>query len=156
MNTFVKRFATRGASAEFSRENVDDDDCLDYAWGSQAGFGSLAKGGPSFLLPNVLKVCSCRKYEEPKPDITLPAALEILADLYRRGRSKLQDQARAWDHDIGVQVPGWCDSRSGLSSICRELHWCASGLCVQLCSLLMASRPTLPEAALPRVGAPYW
>ena len=55
MNTFANRFSTTGAIAELRRaqKDVADDEFSDTMWGSEAGFGSLAKGVPTFTVPNL-------------------------------------------------------------------------------------------------------
>jgi len=59
MNTFAERFSATGPLVELRKAQAlyaDDDEFSDAAWGSSAGFGSLAKGVPSFLIPNVADV----------------------------------------------------------------------------------------------------
>jgi 20S proteasome subunit beta 5 len=52
MNTFVNRFASTSVTNEL--RNCDDDgEFSDAMWGSEAGFGSLAKGVPTFTVPAV-------------------------------------------------------------------------------------------------------
>lgn len=56
MNSFVTRFSTSGPAAELrkAREAAgEDEDGSDVMWGSQAGFGSLANGAPTFTVPAV-------------------------------------------------------------------------------------------------------
>ena len=56
MNTFVTRFSTNSAEAEIQRAKEiigDDEDGSEVMWGSQAGFGSLARGLPKFAVPDV-------------------------------------------------------------------------------------------------------
>ncbi|EIN07174.1 N-terminal nucleophile aminohydrolase [Punctularia strigosozonata HHB-11173 SS5] len=56
MNTFVTRFSTSGAASELRRvkdTSAEDEDCSDVMWGSEAGFGNLARGVPNFSVPNV-------------------------------------------------------------------------------------------------------
>lgn len=55
MNTFASRFASTGPLAELKRaqKDVEDDEFSDTMWGTQAGFGSLAKGVPTFTVPNL-------------------------------------------------------------------------------------------------------
>jgi 20S proteasome subunit beta 5 len=52
MNTFVNRFASTSAANEL-RDGDDDGAFSDAMWGSEAGFGSLAKGVPTFTVPAV-------------------------------------------------------------------------------------------------------
>lgn len=59
MNTFVNRFSTTGAASELRRAHIaaaEDEEFSDAMWGSDAGFGSLAKGVPSFSVPAVADV----------------------------------------------------------------------------------------------------
>jgi hypothetical protein len=59
MNTFVQSFSTIGPASELRRARelaTEDEDFSDALWGSVAGHGSLAKGLPSFLIPNVPSV----------------------------------------------------------------------------------------------------
>ncbi|KAJ7343272.1 20S proteasome subunit [Mycena albidolilacea] len=56
LHQFADRFSTTGAQSEIRRAQAlaaDDEDFSDSAWGSEAGFGSLAKGVPSFAVPDV-------------------------------------------------------------------------------------------------------
>jgi 20S proteasome subunit beta 5 len=56
MNTFVNRFSTTSAVSEIRKARAlvaEDDDISDAMWGSQAGFGSLSRGVPSFSIPHV-------------------------------------------------------------------------------------------------------
>ncbi len=55
MNTFSSRFSTTGALSELKRaqKDTEDDEFSDAMWGSNAGFGSLAKGVPTFAVPNI-------------------------------------------------------------------------------------------------------
>ncbi|KAJ7172266.1 N-terminal nucleophile aminohydrolase [Mycena filopes] len=56
MNEFVTRFSTTSAQSEIRRAQAlaaDEEDFSDAAWGSEAGFGSLAKGVPTFSVPAV-------------------------------------------------------------------------------------------------------
>lgn len=60
MNTLVQSFSTTGPSAELRKtQRLADEEEAEYAmWGSQAGFGSLSKGVPSFSVPSVPDVRS--------------------------------------------------------------------------------------------------
>jgi 20S proteasome subunit beta 5 len=61
MNTFADRFSTTSATSHFRKAQTlaaDDEEFSDAAWGSEAGFGSLAKGVPNFSVPSVPDV-SC-------------------------------------------------------------------------------------------------
>ncbi|KAJ7219453.1 N-terminal nucleophile aminohydrolase [Mycena pura] len=56
MNTLVQRFSTTSAQSEINKAKAlaaDDQDFDDFAWGSEAGFGTIAKGVPTFSLPAV-------------------------------------------------------------------------------------------------------
>lgn len=62
MNSLVQRFSSTATSplAALSKAakvvTDDDDDFSDAAWGSEAGFGNIAKGVPSFAVPAVADV----------------------------------------------------------------------------------------------------
>lgn len=62
MNSLVQRFSTTATSplAALSKAakvvNDEDDEFSDAAWGSEAGFGNIAKGVPSFAVPAVADV----------------------------------------------------------------------------------------------------
>lgn len=59
MNTFVERFSTTSAAAELRKAKQvlgDDEDGADAMWGSEAGFGNLASGVPTFNIPGVTDV----------------------------------------------------------------------------------------------------
>jgi len=61
MNTFADRFSTTSAISNVRKAQTlaaDEEEFSDAAWGSEAGFGSLAKGVPSFSVPAVPDV-SC-------------------------------------------------------------------------------------------------
>lgn len=57
MNSLIQRYAGSGAVSHIQKRNAsivdDDDDCSDAMWGSVAGYGGLAKGVPSFVIPSV-------------------------------------------------------------------------------------------------------
>jgi 20S proteasome subunit beta 5 len=56
MNTFADRFSTTSGQSEIRRAQAlaaDEEDFSDSAWGSEAGFGNIAKGVPSFAIPAV-------------------------------------------------------------------------------------------------------
>ncbi|EMD38457.1 20S proteasome subunit [Gelatoporia subvermispora B] len=56
MHAFAERFSTNSASAELRRAKDilgEDNDVSDVMWGSNAGFGSLARGIPRFVVPAV-------------------------------------------------------------------------------------------------------
>jgi len=59
MNSFVNRFASTSAANEFHNNDsiAEDGEFSDAMWGSEAGFGSLAKGVPNFTVPAVPDVC---------------------------------------------------------------------------------------------------
>jgi 20S proteasome subunit beta 5 len=61
MNTFADRFSSTSATSHLKKGwtlAADDEEFSDAVWGSEAGFGSLAKGVPSFTVPAVSDV-SC-------------------------------------------------------------------------------------------------
>lgn len=64
MNSLIQRYAGSGA-VHIQKRNasiVDDDgDRSDAMWGSIAGYGSLAKGVPSFVVPSVPDVSGVPK-----------------------------------------------------------------------------------------------
>ena len=56
MNQFAERFAKNSAEKEIQKAKElfgDEDDGSDIMWGSQAGYGSLARGVPKFMVPDV-------------------------------------------------------------------------------------------------------
>lgn len=64
MNTFVDRFSTTSAVSQLRRAQrfaEEEDDLSDVAWGSQAGFGNIMKGAPSFNVPDIPDVRSLSK-----------------------------------------------------------------------------------------------
>jgi 20S proteasome subunit beta 5 len=59
MNAFVNRFSTTGPASELRKAHAlaeEDEQFSDAMWGSEAGFGSLAKGVPTFSVPDVQDV----------------------------------------------------------------------------------------------------
>jgi 20S proteasome subunit beta 5 len=61
MHAFVTRFSRTSAENEFRRAQAfttDEGDLhtSDSAWGSQAGFGNLSAGIPTFAVPDVADV----------------------------------------------------------------------------------------------------
>lgn len=61
MHAFLTRFSTTGAECEFRRAQAfttDEGDLhtSDAVWGSQAGFGNLSAGIPTFAVPDVADV----------------------------------------------------------------------------------------------------
>ena len=56
MNAIRSRFTASRALGQVSHLDDDEHECSDYAWGSQAGFGSLVKGVPEFAMPQVADV----------------------------------------------------------------------------------------------------
>jgi 20S proteasome subunit beta 5 len=59
MNSILQRYSGSNAG-RLSKATVDEDnDFSDAMWGSEAGFGTLAKGVPGFVVPSV-------------PDVGLP------------------------------------------------------------------------------------
>jgi 20S proteasome subunit beta 5 len=70
MNTFAERYSTTSPISQLRRAQRlatdDDEEFSDATWGSEAGFGNLAKGLPTFTIPDVpdvslrnLSCCSC-------------------------------------------------------------------------------------------------
>ena len=55
MNTFVSRYSATSFNNELrkAQEELEDDGLGDAMWGSEAGFGTLTKGIPTFNLPSV-------------------------------------------------------------------------------------------------------
>jgi 20S proteasome subunit beta 5 len=56
MNSLVNRFSTNGGSNQLLKAKTDtmeDDDASNIMWGSEAGFGNIAKGIPTFNVPAV-------------------------------------------------------------------------------------------------------
>lgn len=56
MNSLAQRFSTTTPLAQFRKlKNLaeQEDDFSESSWGSQAGFGSIAKGLPKFTVPNI-------------------------------------------------------------------------------------------------------
>jgi len=78
MNSFADRFAATSPLAELrkAQANVEDDEFSDAAWGSEAGFGSLAKGVPAFTVPNV-------------PDVRMPFCVCAIRTLYNNLQTSL-------------------------------------------------------------------
>lgn len=63
MNSFANRFSTTGALSELRKTQAlaEEDEYSDMTWGSEAGFGNIAKGVPSFAVPavaDVITTCS--------------------------------------------------------------------------------------------------
>lgn len=69
MNSLIQRFADSGAAYNLQKRSASivdgDDDCSDAMWGSLAGYGSLPKGVPSFLVPQL-------------PDVSLPSHVSFI------------------------------------------------------------------------------
>jgi len=60
MNSFVERYSTTSTVSQLRKAQrlaEEDGEFSDAAWGSEAGFGNIMKGGPSFAVPNVPDVC---------------------------------------------------------------------------------------------------
>jgi 20S proteasome subunit beta 5 len=58
MNGFVERFSTTNPISQLRRaqrltSDDDGEEFSDAAWGSEAGFGNLTKGLPTFTVPDV-------------------------------------------------------------------------------------------------------
>ena len=58
MNTFLERFSTTSSISHLRRAHrlANEDEFSDAAWGSEAGFGNLSKGPPTFIVPDVQDV----------------------------------------------------------------------------------------------------
>ena len=59
MNSFADRFSTTGLAADLRRAKEafgEDEELSEAMWGSDAGFGTLAKGVPAFSVPAVSDV----------------------------------------------------------------------------------------------------
>ena len=62
MNSFAERYSTTSPISQLRKfQHLADqgEEFSDTAWGSEAGFGSLAKGPPTFTVPDVPDVSSC-------------------------------------------------------------------------------------------------
>jgi len=56
MNSFVERYSTTNPTSQLRRAQRladEDEEFSDAAWGSQAGFGNLANGPPTFAVPDI-------------------------------------------------------------------------------------------------------
>ena len=92
MNTLVDRFAGSSMSNALKMKStlsVDDEDFPDAAWGSEAGYGSVAKGVPSFMVPSVPDVSFDLQPGNILYKIYLESACSILAFAHRRSRRPL-------------------------------------------------------------------
>ena len=62
MNSFAERYSTTSLVSQLRRAQRlaadDDEEFSDATWGSEAGFGNLAKGLPTFTVPDVPDVSS--------------------------------------------------------------------------------------------------
>ena len=59
ISSFVDRFSVTSPASQLRKARnllSEDDDFSDARWGSEAGFGSIAKGVPTFTLPDVADV----------------------------------------------------------------------------------------------------
>lgn len=74
MNTLIQRYATSGAVSHLQKRNAsivgDDEDCSDAMWGSLAGYASLTKGVPSFVIPSI-------------PDVSRRSRVTFVISLHR-------------------------------------------------------------------------
>ena len=69
MNSFATRFTARTGLGGAHNSSREDGEFSDATWGSAAGYGSLAKGVPSFLVPDVPDVSALhvvRSASDPK------------------------------------------------------------------------------------------
>jgi hypothetical protein len=99
MNTFVNRFSTTSAVGELRKLQTladEGEEFSDAMWGSEAGFGSLAKGVPTFSVPAVADVSTVyyRRLNFIFLKISILDAANLIFEIaYRRPcRPKLQDQ----------------------------------------------------------------
>lgn len=59
MNSFLTRYSSTSPDAEIRKAKElygDDEEISEMMWGSEGGFGNLAKGVPSFKVPAVADV----------------------------------------------------------------------------------------------------
>ena len=72
MNSFVERFSTTNPTGQLRRAQRlaadENEEFSDAAWGSEAGFGNLVKGLPTFTVPDVPDV----RPRKPLHDFQLP------------------------------------------------------------------------------------
>ena len=75
MNSFLQRFTTTGSISHLRRAHclADEDELSDAAWGSEAGFGNLSKGPPTFIVPDVQDVSPVNPYFQLPELIRFPA-----------------------------------------------------------------------------------
>jgi hypothetical protein len=109
MNSLIQRYAGSSAASQAQRRNVsivdDDDEFSDAMWGSEAGFGSLAKGVPSFMVPSVPDVG--RRSLKGAFCLTLSIASCVFASPYGRSRGPvMQNQDSTWNNHTSIQIPG--------------------------------------------------
>ena len=80
MNSLAQRFSNNGPLAQIGKATSlvsEDDDFSDATWGSEAGFGSLAKGIPTFTVPNVPDV----RYRSVQDDWSEEFSYNVIAHL---------------------------------------------------------------------------
>ena len=67
MNSLAEQFSTTSALSKLRniKKLAEDEEISDAMWGSTAGFGNLAKGAPSFAVPNVPDVRVIRSFLLP-------------------------------------------------------------------------------------------
>jgi hypothetical protein len=94
MNSFVDRFSATGPISELRKAHdlaAEDGEFSDSMWGSEAGFGSLSNGVPTFPVPAVADV-SFLTYCRVEIKFTNGLAFSILEATHRRPcRSGLQN-----------------------------------------------------------------
>lgn len=75
MNTFVNRFSNTRPLDELrkSQDDLQEEGSSIAQWGSNAGFGNLSKGAPTFNLPSVpdVRALSSCPYLEKESNIVL-------------------------------------------------------------------------------------
>lgn len=72
MNSFVEQYSTTNLVSQLRRAQrlaEEEDEISDAAWGSQAGFGNLAKGLPTFTVPDVPDVSPRDHYDFQLPEL---------------------------------------------------------------------------------------
>lgn len=128
MDSFVDRFSTTSSSAEIRRAReilAEDGEDVEVMWGSQAGFGNLASGVPTFSVPQVPNVSIpllSRLIEDRI--LIMWIACSVSATSYRRScRPFLQNQDQARYNYIGLPIQRWCYCRGRFTSYSWKLCW---------------------------------
>lgn len=110
MHSLLTKFSKTAAESEFTRSQAFTDDGDLYSsdatsWGSQAGFGNLSHGIPSFEIPEVADV---RTHTIAAFFLlsSRPSALSIFAHVHQRCRGpQLQNQDQPRDHYACFLLP---------------------------------------------------